>query len=277
MNNKEIRQAAAQRIAKNSGNCISLTAFMFAVFVFLGLCELTLWLIFKQLGWGYVFTFAGLKKYASVKIFWIINAMLVLPFAAFEMWTVRRLFVDISRNENYVATRQYINAHSFTYYRKTIFASLIINSLKFFSAVPLIICIHGVYYWGYICKLSELTSMGLLCFMFSLGLSLVMLGLTVHYWISLALAPYIMTLNPRTNVFDACDLSVRLMDGQHGRYIYFMLSFAKFIPAMLFIYPFFGIYPFYRMCYIVLMEDILGDYWQDKMPGMIKRWRKYSV
>lgn len=153
------------------------------------------------------------------------------------MWTVRRFFVDIARADSYVGSRQYINSHSYVYYSHTMFSSIIINSLKLFSAVPFAISSYSVYYWGWVCKLSELTSAGLLCFMFSLGLSVVFFGLMVHYWISLALAPYIMTLNPRTNIFDACDLSVRLMDGQHGRYISFLLSFVMYIPALLLVYP----------------------------------------
>ena len=185
-------------------------------------------------------------------------------------------FVDIARADSYVGSRQYINSHSYVYYSHTMFSSIIINSLKLFSAVPFAISTYSVYYWGWVCKLSELTSAGLLCFMFSLGLSVVFFGLMVHYWISLALAPYIMTLNPRTNIFDACDLSVRLMDGQHGRYISFLLSFVMYIPALLLVYPVFIIYPYFRLSYIVFLQDIMGSYWQDKMPSMIKRWRKYS-
>ena len=185
-------------------------------------------------------------------------------------------FVDIARADSYVGSRQYINSHSYVYYSHTMFSSIIINSLKLFSAVPFAISSYSVYYWGWVCKLSELTSAGLLCFMFSLGLSVVFFGLMVHYWISLALAPYIMTLNPRTNIFDACDLSVRLMDGQHGRYISFLLSFVMYIPALLLVYPVFIIYPYFRLSYIVFLQDIMGSYWQDKMPSMIKRWRKYS-
>mgnify|MGYP000800056581 FL=1 len=119
-------------------------------------------------------------------------------------------FVDIARADSYVGSRQYINSHSFVYYSHTMFSSIIINSLKLFSAVPFAISTYSVYYWGWVCKLSELTSAGLLYFMFSLGLSVVFFGLMVHYWISLALAPYIMALNPRTNIFDACDLSCLL-------------------------------------------------------------------
>ena len=42
MTNKEIKLSARKNISQNMGNCVSLTAFLFAVFVFLGLCELAI-------------------------------------------------------------------------------------------------------------------------------------------------------------------------------------------------------------------------------------------
>lgn len=274
---KEIKSLAKKRINANGGNCVSLMTFMLAIIIFLIMCELSLYLLFCRLDWEYFFSFEGLRSRRNVQIFWALNLIIAITALTNEMNVIRRLFLDLSKNGNYFATRQYMAAHSFTYFRKSLYNSFILNLIKLFSAVPLAVGIYGVYYWGWICKLSELTSAGLLSFMLSLGFSCVWLGVMIHYWISLALTPYIMALNPRTNIFDACDLSVRLMDGQHGRYIFFMLSFVKFTPTLVFVYPIFVIYPYFEICYIILMEDILGDYWQDKMSGMIKRWRKYSA
>lgn len=53
LTNKEIKQSARKNISQNMGNCVSLTAFLFAVFVFLGLCELALFMLFKRIGWEY--------------------------------------------------------------------------------------------------------------------------------------------------------------------------------------------------------------------------------
>ena len=53
MTNKEIKQLARKNIGQNMGNCISLTAFLFAVFVFLVLCEIALYLLFERIGWDY--------------------------------------------------------------------------------------------------------------------------------------------------------------------------------------------------------------------------------
>ena len=97
------------------GNCVSLTAFLFAVFVFLGLCELALFMLFKRIGWEYFFSWQGIKDHVSVRLFWFLDLIVIIPFASFEMWTVRRFFVDIARADSYVGSRQYINSHSYVY------------------------------------------------------------------------------------------------------------------------------------------------------------------
>ena len=97
MTNKEIKLSARKNISQNMGNCVSLTAFLFAVFVFLGLCELALFMLFKRIGWEYFFSWQGIKDHVSVRLFWFLDLIVIIPFAAFEMWTVRRFFVDIAR------------------------------------------------------------------------------------------------------------------------------------------------------------------------------------
>lgn len=154
MTNKEIKLSARKNISQNMGNCVSLTAFLFAVFVFLGLCELALFMLFKRIGWEYFFSWQGIKDHVSVRLFWFLDLIVIIPFASFEMWTVRRFFVDIARADSYVGSRQYINSHSYVYYSHTMFSSIIINSLKLFSAVPFAISTYSVYYWGWVCKLS---------------------------------------------------------------------------------------------------------------------------
>ena len=97
MTNKEIKLSARKNISQNMGNCVSLTAFLFAVFVFLGLCELALFMLFKRIGWEYFFSWQGIKDHVSVRLFWFLDLIVIIPFASFEMWTVRRFFVDIAR------------------------------------------------------------------------------------------------------------------------------------------------------------------------------------
>lgn len=276
LSDKEIKKQARERLSVNGGNCISLMLFLFAVIVFIGLCEVATYLLLKYLNCDWLFDISLFGKNIPITIYWSAQALIIVIVLMAEVNVNRRLFMDICRGDDYVTTRQYINSNSLKYYSRALFSSFIYNILKIFTAVPLALGIYGVYYWGWVCKLNELTSWGLLCFMLSLGFSFVWFGVWVHYCISLVLTPYIMALNPRTNIFDACDLSVRLMDGQHFRYFKFMASFIKYILTLPFFYPFFALFPYFSICYTILMEDILGDYWQDKVPGMIKRWKKYQ-
>lgn len=93
MTNKEIKLSARKNISQNMGNCVSLTAFLFAVFVFLGLCELALFMLFKRIGWEYFFSWQGIKDHVSVRLFWFLDLIVIIPFVAFEMWTVRRFLL----------------------------------------------------------------------------------------------------------------------------------------------------------------------------------------
>lgn len=276
MTNKEIKQAAKKRLSSNGGDCIALMLYMLAIVAFLAMVEISLLLVFRSVGWDWLFDITMLFENKKVMIFWLIQLIMIILCISPEFAVIRRLFFDVARGGNFTETRQYISAHSWEFYKLSLRSSFIVNLIKFFAAVPAFISIYGIYYWGWVCKLDELTSAGLLCFMLCVGFTIVWAGVFIHYCMSLALTPYIMALNPKTNIFDACDLSVRLMDGKHYRFTMFLLSFVKFLPALLLVYPFFTIFPYFMICYILLMEDFLGDYRQDKMPAMIKRWRKYQ-
>ena len=45
---------------------------------------------------------------------------------------------------------------------------------------------------------------------------------------------------------------------------------------MLLVYPFFLVYPYFKLSYALFMSEMLGDKNKDRMPGMIKRWKKYQ-
>lgn len=79
MTNKEIKLSARKNISQNMGNCVSLTAFLFAVFVFLGLCELALFMLFKRIGWEYFFSWQGIKDHVSVRLFWFLDLIVIIP------------------------------------------------------------------------------------------------------------------------------------------------------------------------------------------------------
>lgn len=276
MTDKEIKALARQRVSSNGGDCISLIVFLFAVIALVALFEVIAYIVFKALGWGYLYDLRQIFTNKKTGIFWLVKSLVEIILCIPEFFSVRRLFIDIARGKSLSETREYISAHSITMYKNAVRSSLIHNLIKLFAAVPGMVGIYGIYYWSYVCKINELTSAGLFALMLSVGFTVVWIGVAGHYYISLALTPYIMALNPRTNIFDACDLSVKLMDGKHFRYVKFLASFIKFIPTLLLVYPCFAIYPYFKVCYTLLMDEFLGSYKQDKLPGMIKRWRKYQ-
>ncbi len=275
MTDKEIRQKAASRLAASSGSCVSLIVFLFAVLTFLALCEATIYLSIRDTAYGGLYDLGRLTQSRSVLAFWVIKTLMELALMTPLSNLVRRQFIDVARGRRMNDTRQYITAHAFKYYSRAFYSSFIHNLIKFFAAVPGMISLYGIYYWSYVTRINDLTLRGLFVLTVCVGFTVVWIGLLVRYYISLALTPYIMALNPRTNVFDACDLSVRLMDGQHIRYIKFVAYFLLYLPLVLLIYPIMGIYPYYKISYTLLIDELLGDFSNDKMPGMIKRWRKY--
>lgn len=275
MTDKEIRHIAGRRLAKNSGNCVSLMVFMFSVISFLALCEAIMYLVLRDSSYSYLYETSMMLKKRSVMVFWLTKTLLEIAIMTPVTLLIRRFFIDISRNTNMTDTRQYITAHSAKYYSKAFYSSFIHNLIKFFAAVPGLISAYGVYYWSDALKTQTVTSPALFFLTLCLSFTGAWIGLTGHYYISLALTPYIMALNPRTNIFDACDLSVKLMDGKHGRYLRFTGKFILLLPLVLLVYPVFVLYPYYKICYTLLIDELLGDFKQDKMPGMIKRWRKY--
>lgn len=270
-----MKKEARRRLQGNWGNCIALTVMFFAFLGFLVMCEILIFLTCRYIGKEYSYTLDFALHSRLGIIMFAVRLAVVFVVVMPEMFFVRRLFIDISEGKSYSESRQYIQSNIGKLFPKVFGTVFITSMLKFFAAVPLGIGAYGIYYWGWVCKLDELTLFGLFIFMLSLGFTVVWTGVFIHYCISLSLTGFIMVLNPRANVFDACDLSVRLMEGRHGRYISFMLSFVKFIPLCPFVFPVFAVLPYFMLSYVVFIEDIMGDYWQDKLPSMIQRWKKH--
>ncbi|WP_295152473.1 hypothetical protein [uncultured Ruminococcus sp.] len=276
MSDHEIRQKAIRRLTRNSGECVSLVVFQFSVVALLVLCESTLYLSLKSVGYNWLYSvrdfFTG--RHSTI-LFWLSKTVIEFAVCAPSFGLARRLFLDIAINGDLIETRQYITAHSVKYYTNLFYSSLVQFFVKLTVMTPGLISMYGVYHWAREITLNHLTSFALLALTGSLSFTAVWAFLSLRYCVSLALTPYIMALNPRSSVFDACDLSIKVMEGKHGRYLSFLLHFLKFLPAMVLVYPFFAIYPYFKVCYALFMYEMLGERNHDKLPGMIKRWKKY--
>lgn len=276
MTDTEIKQSAAKRFAKNSGDCVALMIYQYSVITFVLLSEYAAYTAFKNVGYDWFYNIKEIVRGNGMTwTFWICKTVIEMTLIAPCNNLVRRLFLDIAMDRDITESRRYITAHSVKYFSKACYSAFIQWFIKITALVPGLIAICGINYWAHEITLKEVTSGALFCLTACLSTTAAWTFLTVKYYISLSMTPYIMALNPRTNIFDACDLSVRLMDGKHVRYISFLAGYLKFLPFMVLIYPFFGVYPYFKVSYSLFMYELLGDKNHDKIPGMIKRWKKY--
>lgn len=276
LTNAEIRHRATRRIASRSGDSISLMIYQFSIIALILLCESTLYLLLRSVGYTWLYSIKELIAFRGTTwLFWVSKTMFEFTLTSPFFCLIRRLYLDVAMGSDIKETRKYVAAHSVKYYSSSFYAAFIQLMLKLIAITPAFITAYSAHYWIQVIRLSDLTSAALLSLMASLSMTAVWLFLAIRYYISLSLTPFIMALNPRCNVYDACDLSVRLMEGKHGRYIAFMAHFIKFIPAMLLVYPYLAIYPYFKVSYSMFVRELLGERNQDKLPGMIKRWKKY--
>lgn len=273
---RQIKIKARSALNDKMGDALTITMHAVTNICMIALLEFSLYLILARFGLGYYYDLRNIVKIPWVAVMWGIQALVIISFLTYQRMITRRLFVDISVGKDYIPTRQYIFAHTNEFIRISLRSSLIMNFLKAVMFSPIVLSVYLIYMWGQRNRTDELTSLGLFVFMLCIGFTIIWTGIFIKYCASLALAPYIMSLNPRTNVFDACDLSAKLMDGHYGQYLSVLLSFVVYLPLMILIYPIFVIYPFLETSYSTMVKDIMGDYWQDKVPAMIRRWQKYQ-
>lgn len=272
---RQIKVKARNSLNDQMGDALTITMHAVTNVCMIALLEFSLYLILARFGLGYYYDPRNIFKIPWVAVMWGIQAVVIISFLTYQRTVLRRMFVDITVGKDYILTRQYIFAHTNEFIKISLRSSLVMNFLKLVMFSPIVLSGYLIYMWGQRNRTDELTSLGLFVFMLCIGFTIIWTGIFIKYCASLALAPYIMSLNPRTNVFDACDLSAKLMDGHYGQYFSLLLSFAVYLPLMVLIYPIFVLYPFWAASYDTLIKDIMGDYWQDKMPAMIRRWQKY--
>lgn len=275
MSNKELKRRAYAHLNPRWGTVLGLTLFKFALLLAFVAAEALIYEILNRIGIEYSFTPSFVFGTHLGRFMVGIRILLFTFFFVPESYILRRLMIDIYLGRNFIETRKYIQYNLRRLSPKITAGAVVPMMLRFFALVPLAMGALGIYYWGWHRAGEKLTTLGLFIFMLSIGFTIVWTGVYIHYSISLKLTKYILALNPRVNVFDACDLSVRLMEGQHTRYIWFVLSFFKSIPFLLLIFPIIAVEPMYRMSETAFAEDVMGNYWQDKYPAMIHRWSKY--
>ena len=194
-----------------------------------------------------------------------------------SMYMLRRYYIGMISGSKLSTSRQYFGANLTSTNKISIICAIVMGFLKLCTLVPAIISSYIVYRCAFVSRLENLNTFILIIFMLALGFTLVWAGFWIKYCISLCLTRYIVTLSPKMNIFDACDLSCRLMDSKHTRYIFFWIYNLRFLVLCLLVFPMSVVIPYVKISYTLFVKELMGSYWQDKYPLMIERWKRRSA
>ena len=278
MSSKEIRRLALRKIIDGSDTAVISTLYFFTTVLFISLSEMLLYIILRMSGFE---NYRPLdpryymeSRFALVML--IIRYFLYLMVFSGLMFVISRSFITFTAENNSGGVNKFLSGHI----KRLLIPSLRNNTylllIKILAASPLAVSIYGIVHYFQLGARGDVGLFGLLCFMVSIGFTAVWIGVIARYYLSLFLVPYIIDLNPRANLFDACDLSIKLMDGNHMRTVSFALSMIPLLLPCLLVYPCLIVYPYLTECKLLFAKDILGNYWQDKIPAMARRWEKQA-
>jgi hypothetical protein len=276
LTNKKIQQLAYEKMRKSCDTMLIASIYFFILPILILLVESLIYIIAMILDIDYrIFDFSYYTQSVARVWFLVLRLCLYFSLISSQLYLIRRYFIS-AENEDH-SVQQYVAGHLRTILIPSVKCSAKLLALKLLVISPAAVGIYGIYYFGQKGNTGEITLFGLICFMLSIGFTIVWIGISVHYFMSLSMVKYINQLNPRSNFFDACDLSVKLMDGKHSRLISFYASLLWCLPFALLLYPLILIVPFFAECRLIFAEQIMGKYWQDKLPAMARRWKKQQI
>ena len=276
MSDREIRKLALRKLIDGSDMAIISTLYFFTAVIFVTLTEILIYILLRM---------AGIDKYHPLDpdlyrrsrvalILLLIRGGIYIMLFSGLMFLVCRSFINFSSDTKGKGVGRFLSGHAKRLLLPSLRSNARLMMLKVLVASPLSVSIYGIVHYFQLGARGGVGMMGLFCFMLSIGFTIIWTGVLMRYYLSLCLVPYIIDLNPRANLFDACDLSIKLMEGKHMRVVIFMISLLPVLLPCLLVYPSLIIYPYLTECRLLLAKDIMGSYWQDKIPAMAKRWEK---
>ena len=106
LSNAEIRHCAARRIAKRSGDSISLMIYQFSIVALVVLCEASLYLLLRSVGYTWLYSIRELLEFRGTTwLFWISKTMFEFTLVSPFFCLVRRLYLDIAMDSDITETR----------------------------------------------------------------------------------------------------------------------------------------------------------------------------
>ena len=276
MTDRELRRSAAKMLTKNTDVVTLAIIYFFSTAVGIFLIETFISVVMRMFNDPEYSFFKQFKGQLGKTDIFLICARLLVYFIVFSLIqnVLLRYFINMTDGGD---SDRFISMHWSRLLSPCLRGSLELLLYKLMVASPLAIWIWGIHHFREKGVSEQLSMLDLVCFMLCIGFTIVWFGELVHYFISLSLVKYIFAINPRANFFDACDLSVKLMDGKHSRVISFWLHMVPYIVPGVLVYPLVVIYPFVTEANLLFCRSIMGDYWQDKIPAMARRWERQQA
>ncbi len=273
MTDKEIRVLARERLAENTDVAVIAIVYFFGAITVIHLFECFITAVmnmFVDPYYSFLTNFGGNISRSDIFLL-IVRFLIYFCFITSIETVLIRYFINMngSSEADRFTTRNWSRIVI-----PCVQGAIKLLLYKILVSLPLFLSIQGIIHFRNKSITSQLKMTDLVFFMLCIGFLLVWIGELVHYYVSLSLVPYIFAINPRANFFDACDLSVKLMDGKHLRVAVFWLHFLPYMLPCVLVYPLLLFYPYMLEVKLLFAREIIGDYWQDKIPAMARRWER---
>lgn len=259
MTNKQIKAYALRKMKGNWGNCFTSTVVYIAVILLVFFCHCIFYLVFKYKDKR---MFPYISSSESIPFLITVVAVSAVMHFVFVMlsYVYLRQFIDISagfpvtesRNRIMEYKKLFIKISVLPHFAKYgIFILCIIPGLMAYDSVKNLIdsAVSG----------EQLTVFTLMFFMMSVLVMLLSAVILVNAVLSLTLLPVILLHNPLMPISHAISLSFKKADGNKLRILSFYLSFIKFLPLCVLLYPILMIFPYFVMSVIIMVENLIGD------------------
>ena len=200
LTSKQIKRAAASQLRQNFEGISMAVLNQFALITFMLLIEALIYITSELSDIDYRPLQLSYYRESRVRIFTMCGRMLGYLFLnSVLVYIQRRRFINTGEDGGVV--ERYIAMHPKRIMLPGVKLSIQLFFYKILVLSPISVGIYGVLHFSSKEVVSSISLFGMVCFMLSIGFSIVWLGVCIHYFMSLSLVPFISQLNPRANFF----------------------------------------------------------------------------
>ncbi|MFT3950382.1 MAG: DUF975 family protein [Oscillospiraceae bacterium] len=256
MSLRKMKSAAAAKLRAHWSNCAFLTLIFASVLLFFLLIQYLLYRLSTLRAFNGMYDFSSKPDNAVGWTLLTLTLLLAAGFLMLELNIYRRAFYVMAfgragvEGSTICHDMQKLTANA-------VGASLLSFLIKLLSVIPAAAAGALLYYSVYINLYERITTPRLLLFSISIALLLVFTLVLCFVHMSLVLVPYILIDAPATRPAEAIRASWSIMSGRKYGFFLFQLSFLKFLPLCVMIYPLFVLMPYYMMCCVFYLNSVL--------------------